>query len=90
MSDIVGYFLNYGVLGIMCFLLILGMLIPKPTVDDIKDDRNEWRQAYMTEAAAHAATREALKDATERADAAVETAKVANALLSSLGHKDGT
>lgn len=89
MSDIVGYLLNYGVLGIMCFLLILGMLIPKPTVDDVKADRDEWRNAYQTETQAHAATREALAAANERAEVAVETARTANALLASLGHRDG-
>jgi hypothetical protein len=89
-NDIVGYLLNYGVLGIMCFLLLIGLLVPKPSVDDIKADRDEWRQAYMTEASAHAATREALKDSNDRAEVAVETARTANALLASLGHKDGT
>jgi hypothetical protein len=97
MSDLAGYLLNYGVLGIMCLLLLLGWMVPKPTVDGIREtltrvraDRDEWRQAYMTEASAHATTREALKEERDRAEVAVETAKVSNSLLASLGHKDGT
>jgi len=89
MDEIIGYLLNYGVLGIMVILLLLGLLIPRPTLEDVKADRDEWRDAYQTEAQAHRATREALAAANERADAAVETARAANSLLGALGHKDG-
>jgi hypothetical protein len=90
MSDFVNYLLNYGVLGVLVLLLLLGLVVPKPNVDDVKADRDMWRSAYETESQAHQTTRDALAAANERAEAAVETARTANAILASLQHKGGT
>lgn len=90
MNDVLDYLLNYGVLGVMCVLLLLGFVVPRPTVQDIKADRDEWRLAYETEAQAHQATRDALASANERAEAAVETARTANAILSVARNQGGT
>jgi hypothetical protein len=89
-SDFVDYLIQYGVLGVMCLLLLLGWVVPKPTVDDVKADRDEWKTAYETEAQAHQTTRDALAAANQRAEASLETARTANAVLASLNNKGGT
>lgn len=86
MDELVGYLLNYGVLGIMVLLFLTGLIVAKPTLDALRADRDAWRDAYQTEAAGHAATRAALAEANGRSEVAVETAKTATSLLASLGH----
>ena len=86
MDNAVTYLLNYGVLGIMVILILLGQLVPKATLAFMRTDRDEWKKAYEGEVSAHAQTRDALKEQIIRSEAAIETAKTATALLNRLGH----
>ena len=86
-------FLNYGVLGIVVLLLILGLLVPKAVLaradEETKKanaDRDAWKTAFDTERQAHTLTREALVRAEERGEAALEVQKTTLALLAELGH----
>lgn len=76
-SDVV----NWGAIGGALFLVVTGWLIPKSAHDDVKADAANWHAAYNEEHQAHQATRDALVLANERTEAAVETAKLARALL---------
>jgi hypothetical protein len=73
--------LNLGVLGIVFWLFVGGKLHASSELDRITTDKDQWREAYEEERAAHRATREALAVANERAEAAVESARVTNKLL---------
>ena len=84
--DLISAILQWGVPGVVVALLLLGWLIPKGAYEQMKADRDEWKAAYEREREAHAATRDALAEASKAAAAAVETARTTTALLSHLGH----
>ena len=84
--DLIAAILQWGVSGVVVALLLLGWLVPKGSHQEMKSDRDEWRNAYEKEREAHQATRDALAEASKAASAAVETARTATALLSTLGH----
>jgi hypothetical protein len=84
--DLITAVLQWGVPGVVVALLLLGWLIPKGAHEQMKADRDDWRSAYEKEREGHAATRDALAEASKAASAAVETARTATALLSHLGH----
>ena len=84
--DLIASILQWGVPGVVVALLLLGWLIPKGAHEQMKADRDEWKAAYEREREAHAATRDALAEASKAAAAAVETARTTTALLSHLGH----
>jgi hypothetical protein len=91
--DLITAILQWGVPGVVVALLLLGWLIPKGAHEQMKSDRDDWKTAYEKEREAHAATRDALADASRSAAAAVETARTTTGLLSHLGHssaKSGT
>ena len=85
-SSLLGGLLNFGVLGIVLVLMLVGWLVPKPAVTPIREDAQAWKRAYESERDAHQVTRDALGEASRRADVAVETARTANALLDKLQH----
>lgn len=85
-SDPITEMLQWGVLGAVLVLLLLGWLVPKGAHEQMKVDRDEWKSAYEKEREAHQATRDALADASSAAAAAVENARTTTALLSNLGH----
>lgn len=88
-SDPIAPLLQWGVLGIILVLILLGWLIPKGMYQQMKADRDDWRGTYEKERDAHQATRDALADASRSASAAVETARTTTGLLSRLGHQAG-
>lgn len=88
--DFVSTIIQWGPPGVVLVLLLTGMLITKGAHEQMKADRDEWRGAYEKERDAHAATRDALADASRAAAAAVETSRTATGLLSHLGHAVGT
>jgi asparagine synthetase A len=73
--------LNLGVLGVVFWLFVGGKLHASSELDRVTADKDEWRKAYEEERSGHRATREALVIANERAEAAVESARVTNKLL---------
>ncbi len=83
--DLISAILQWGVPGVVVALLLLGWLIPKGAHEQMKADRDDWKSAYEREREAHAATRDALAEASKAAAAAVETARTTTALLSHLG-----
>ncbi len=84
--DLITSILQWGVPGVVVVLLLLGWLIPKGAHEQMKIDRDQWKDAYEREREAHAATRDALADASRAAAAAVETSRTTTTLLSTLGH----
>jgi hypothetical protein len=87
-GDIVTYIISFGVLGIGVVLYQLGLIVPKPTLSAAERDAQQWRKAYEDERAAHAATRESLAVANNRAEAAVEAARVTTKLLEIVQRKE--
>ena len=73
--------LNLGVLAVVFWLFVGGKLHASSELDRVSADKDQWQKAYEEERAAHRATREALAVANERAEAAVESARVTNKLL---------
>jgi hypothetical protein len=73
--------LNLGVLAVVFWLFVGGKLHASSELDRVTADKDEWRKAYEEERGGHKATREALVIANERAEAAVESARVTNKLL---------
>lgn len=80
-----------GVAGVFCILFIAGILPTPREVRRLEKDAADWRAAYDAERTARETERKAgdeLRAAnivqTERADAAVETAKLARELLEDL------
>lgn len=78
-SDLVNKLLAWGPGGIVVLLFLLGLIVPKTTVD-------MWREQLGKEQEAHAKTREALDKAVQQGDAAREQANVLLTLLHELGH----
>lgn len=84
--DLMAPLIQYGPLGIVLLLILVGLLVPKGSVEQIRIDRDEWREAFRSEQKAHQATRDALAEANGRADAAVEAARTTASMLRDLGH----
>lgn len=80
-GDIVTYIISFGVLGVGALLYQLGLIVPRPTLTAAEKDGDQWRTAYEDERKAHATTRESLAVANDRAEAAVEAARVTAKLL---------
>jgi hypothetical protein len=89
-GDIVTYVLGFGPLGIGLVLYQLGLIVPKPVLGGVSDDRDQWRKAFEEEHAAHQATRESLAVANDRAEAAVEAARVTTKLLEAVQQRRDT
>ncbi len=85
-TDYVATILQWGPAGVVIVLLLSGILITKGNHEEVKNDRDQWRQAYERECSAHDETRAALAEASRSAAAAVETARTTTGLLSHLGH----
>lgn len=78
-SDIVNKLIQWGPGGIVVLLFLLGLIVPKGTVD-------MWREQLAKEQEAHTKTREALDRAVQQGDAAREQANTLLTLLHELGH----
>ncbi|ROP53265.1 hypothetical protein [Streptomyces sp. PanSC9] len=86
-GKLIGQFAQYGVVGLVVVLLILGVIVPKYVMTSLTADRDKWREAFEKEREAHQATREQLAKAEERGDVAVEQGKTLTHLLEELGHR---
>lgn len=84
--DLLTPLVQYGPLGIVLLLILVGLLVPKGAVEQIRIDRDEWKEAFRAEQKAHQATRDALAEANGRAEAAVEAARTTAGMLRDLGH----
>lgn len=84
--DMLGPFLNYGVLGLLVLLILFGWLVPKGVVDDLKSDRDAWRTAAEKAREANGVTQSALQVAQGQAGLALETSKTLTAVFDRLGH----
>ena len=80
-----------GVAGVMCVCFIIGLIPTRGEVQRAEKDADDWKSAYEAERAARETERKAndeLRAANivqaQRADAAVETAKLARELLEDL------
>jgi hypothetical protein len=89
-GDIVTYVLGFGPLGIGLVLYQLGLIVPRPVLGGVSADRDQWRKAFEEEHAAHQATRESLAVANDRAEAAVEAARVTTKLLEAVQQRRDT
>jgi hypothetical protein len=86
-GDVLSYILGFGPLGIGVVLYQLGLIVPKNILARADANAEQWRKAYEDEHAAHQATRESLAVANDRAEAAVEAAKVTTKLLEAVQRK---
>lgn len=77
---------NYGVLGLVLLLILLGWLVPRPGVADLKADRDAWRTAFDKEREGHQVTQSALQVAQGQAALSLETSKTLTSMFDRLGH----
>jgi hypothetical protein len=87
-GDVVTYILGFGPLGVGLVLYQLGFIVPKGVLTRSDKQSDRWRKAYEDEHAAHQATRESLAVANDRAEVAVEAAKVTTKLLEAVQRRD--
>jgi hypothetical protein len=87
-GDVTTYILGFGPIGIGVVLYQLGLIVPRPILAAARADSEKWRTAFEDERAAHAATRESLAVANDRAEAAVEAARVTTKLLEVVQRRD--
>jgi hypothetical protein len=86
-GKLIGQLAQYGVVGLVVVLLILGIIVPKYVMTALTADRDKWREAFEMERDAHQLTREQLAKAEARGDVAVEQGKTLTHLLEELGHR---
>ncbi|MFE4919022.1 hypothetical protein [Streptomyces sp. NPDC056661] len=80
-AKMIGGFAQYGIVGLVVVLLILGVLVPRYVMAALTTEKDNWRTAFEQERAAHQATREQLAKAEEHGDVATEQAKTLIRLL---------
>ncbi|MFE2433348.1 hypothetical protein [Streptomyces sp. NPDC059409] len=86
-GKVLGQFAQYGVVGLIVVLLIIGVIVPKYVMSALTAEKDNWRTAFEAERAAHQVTREQLAKAEERGDVATEQGKAMTRLLQELGHQ---
>ncbi|MEV5472952.1 hypothetical protein AB0L66_11420 [Streptomyces sp. NPDC052207] len=86
-GKMIGQFAQYGIVGVVVVLLLIGIIVPKYVMTSLTADRDKWREAFEKEREAHQATREQLAKAEERGDVAIEQGKTLTRLLEELGHR---
>ena len=86
LPDLWSPILQYGAIGAILLLVLFGWLVPRKYIEDMKKDRDEWRQACKDEQAAHQVTRDALALANARAEVGLEAGRTAAAMLAHLDH----
>ncbi|MFF9210493.1 MULTISPECIES: hypothetical protein [unclassified Streptomyces] len=86
-GKLIGQFVQYGIVGVVVVLMMIGIIVPKYVMTSLTADRDKWREAFEKEREAHQATREQLAKAEERGDVAVEQGKTLTHLLEELGHR---
>jgi hypothetical protein len=83
-TDVLSLLTQWGPLGLVLLLVLLGVLVPKPMVDLLRQQLERAQQAHDLEREAHAKTREALSQQAARGEAAVQAAQTAQRLLERL------
>ena len=78
---------QYGVLGLVLALIVLGYLVAKPSVQTIIADRDAWKAAFELERTAHQETRNALVQANKTSEVALESSQTVAKMLDYLGHR---
>lgn len=81
-------YLNYGALGVIVALFVMGMIVPKNLYLEVIKERDTWKEAFFDSEHSRENDRAALKIANDRADAAVETAAITKQLLDELNEHD--
>ncbi|MFJ6703475.1 MULTISPECIES: hypothetical protein [unclassified Streptomyces] len=86
-GKLLGQFVQYGIVGEVVVLLMIGIIVPRYVMTGLTADRDRWRDAFEKERDAHQLTRQQLAKAEERGDVAVEQGKTLTHLLEELGHR---
>ncbi|WP_406431558.1 hypothetical protein [Streptomyces sp. NBC_01589] len=89
-GKMIGSFAQYGIVGLIVVLLIIGVLVPKWAMNNLIVDKDGWREAYETERDAHQATRRQLAAAQASAEVATEQGQAMVRLLEEFGHRPQT
>ncbi|MEU8588373.1 hypothetical protein AB0C59_15455 [Streptomyces sp. NPDC048664] len=55
-GKLIGKFAQYGIVGLVVVLLILGVIVLKYVMTSLTADRDKWREAFEKEREAHQAT----------------------------------
>lgn len=83
-TDLVTPLLQYGPVGLMATMLLLGWLIPKWAYEQMRADRDQWRTAAEKEQVAHDVTRQLARDLATREGASTELGRTALGILQGL------
>ncbi|MFI2757845.1 hypothetical protein ACH5A3_03045 [Streptomyces echinatus] len=86
-GKLIGQFAQYGIVGLVVALMILGVIVPKYVLSDLKADRDKWRDAFEKERQNRELLQQQLAKAEERGDVAIEQGKTLTRLLEELGHR---
>jgi hypothetical protein len=86
-GKILGQFAQYGVVGLVVGLLIVGVIVPKYVMNALTAEKDNWRTAFEQERTAHQVTREQLIAAQASVDTANEQGRAMVQLLEKLGHR---
>ena len=68
-----------ALLGLAIFLILRGYLVPRSTYDDLKDDRDQWREA-------HRVSEEARLTQVRQLDAVLEVGETVKNVMTALDH----
>lgn len=74
-TTILGIVAQGGILGVVLVLVIRGYLVPKPSVDQLRADRDEWHKAYLTSEQARALDEKAMAEQAKSIEVVVALAK---------------
>ncbi|WP_457492447.1 hypothetical protein [Streptomyces sp. P5_D11] len=86
-GSMIGTFVQYGAVGLIVVLMILGVIAPKYVLDAISKEKDNWRDAFEKEREAHQVTRQQLAAAQTSADVANEQGRAMVKLLEEFGHR---
>ncbi|MEU1457622.1 hypothetical protein [Streptomyces avermitilis] len=89
-GKLLGQFAQYGVVGLIVVLLIIGVIVPKYVMSNLLTEKDAWRDAFEKEREAHQLTRQQLAAAQASADVANEQGQAMVRLLEEFGHRPQT
>ncbi|MFE9865858.1 hypothetical protein ACFYPZ_24490 [Streptomyces sp. NPDC005506] len=89
-GQMIGGFAQYGVVGVIVVLLIMGIVVPKYVMNGLTADRDNWRDAFEKEREGHQLTRQQLAAAQASAEVANEQGQAMVRLLEEFGHQPHT
>jgi len=76
--------LTTGLGGVGLLAFFNRWIVPGSSLEEMKEERDEWKKLYEKEREAHQATRDAFAAASQRSDAGVEAARGYAALIRAL------